>query len=144
MFNKQQLCDIEARLGKLELAALSSDDSELRAAHDSLDEDLSQLRTLFEDRLKRLTIAVADGIEHIDRKEKRIDATVGRARAQLAEHDLTSPGLDAEASEIQLVDGAGSEEQGVPAVREEVAGLAEAPSSVPGVTRAQLRAIRGM
>jgi len=144
VFNKEQLCDIEGRLETLEASSGMDGTASLQPALDLLQDQFQSTTKRLEDELHRLLLAVAEGIEKVERKENRIDAVVGRARKELAEHGLESPGLEAEATELRLVDGAGSEEQGMPAVREELADYPDAPSSVPGVTRAQLRAIRGM
>lgn len=144
MFNKEQLCDIEGRLEILEAATGMDGAASLEAALKALETSLrSELRTQA-DQVKRLTLGLAEGIEKVERKERRIDAVIGRARKELADSGVESPALEAENTELRLVDGTGGEEQGVPTVREELANFADAPSSVPGVTKAQLRAIRGM
>jgi len=97
-----------------------------------------------ESKFKNLLQAVADGIERVDRSERRVIATLKRGRKELAEHGLESAGLEAEVAELQLVDGTGGEEQGMPAVREEVAADGGTPSSVPGVSVEQLLRARGL
>jgi len=144
MFRKQQLCDIEDRIEKLELASLSPDITELRLTNSTLSEEVGQIRALLDERIKRLTLAVAEGIEHIDRKEKRIDATITRARTQLKKQGLESDGLEAEAGQLRKLDGAGGEEQGLPAVREALAETQAQASSVPGVSLEQLHRARGI
>jgi len=91
-----------------------------------------------------LTLAVGEGIEKVERYERRIKATIQRAQKQLAERGLESPALDAEDRDLRLVDGAGSGERGVPTVPDEVAQSAEQASSVPGVTLEQLQRARGL
>jgi hypothetical protein len=73
-------------------------------------------------RMNELTMAVAEGIQHVDRAERRVKATVARARKQLEEHGLESPGLEAEWAEVRDGNGDGGEERGVQPVREEVGG----------------------
>jgi hypothetical protein len=72
-------------------------------------------------KIELLTRAVAEGIEHVDRSERRVRATVARARRELAESDHVSPGLEAEWHDLRDFDGEGSETVGVPPVRENVA-----------------------
>jgi hypothetical protein len=72
-------------------------------------------------RMKELTTAVAQGIEHVDRSERRVRATVARARRELEEHGVVSPGVEAEWAELRGEDGERSEGGGMQPVREEVA-----------------------
>ena len=95
------------------------------------------------EKLKTLTFAVAEGIERTGRAERRIHATVKRARKELAEHGYESPGLEVEAAELRLVDGGGSADDTLPIVPEGVEPLQEAPSSIPGVSAETLRRARG-
>jgi hypothetical protein len=91
------------------------------------------------DELERLKAAVAEGIAHVERTESRIAGVVGRAQKELRRFGIRHPGVEAEAEQLQLVDGAGGDGRGVPAVSED---MANAPSSVPGVSRAQLMKAR--
>lgn len=85
----------------------------------SLDALSSQVGDLRE-RMDRLTIAVAEGIEHVERAERRVRATVARARRELSEDGVAHPGLEAEHAQLRDGDGDGGEERGVQPVREEV------------------------
>jgi len=96
-----------------------------------------------EERIKRLTVAVDEGIERVGRSERRINATVARARKELKKLGYEDPGLEAEAAELRLVDGGGGEGGELPEVREGVE-PADAPSSIRGVSAAQLRRVRGI
>jgi len=102
--------------------------------------DHAEIRQLQEE-FGVLRMAVAEGIEHVERVERRIQATVRRARKELAEEGVEHPGLEAEASELQLIDGGGSDRAWVPPVPENVGG---AESSIPGVTQEQIRRVRGV
>ncbi len=95
-------------------------------------------------RLEVLTLAISEGIANVDRAEKRVRATVARARAQLAEQGVVSAGVEAEHSELQQVDGEGSEPAQLQLVPENVAPAVEgdAPSGIPGMTLAQVEQIR--
>ena len=81
-------------------------------------------------RLRTMTHAVAEGIERTDRAERRIKATVRRARAEFAEYDVEHAGLEAEAGELRLLDAGGSDGRRVPTVREEVEEAPEPPTSI--------------
>lgn len=94
-----------------------------------------------EERIDSLRLAVSEGIQHVDRAENRIKATVARAQKKLEEHGYESPGLDAEALQLRLVDGGGSEESELPPVHPSVEGT---PSSIPGVTLEELQRARGL
>ncbi len=113
---------IEALRTALEaLERLVSQETEVRRqlASDALD-TRAQLEA-HEARFQDLTFAVSEGISKVERAENRIRATIRRARAELEEHGSYSPGLDAEAQELRIVDGKGSVEESVQPLREEVA-----------------------
>jgi len=74
-----------------------------------------------EARINHLTLAVAEGIQHVDRAERRIAGVVARSRKLLRESGLESPGLEAEAHDLRLLNGGGGEAEGVPPVSEVVA-----------------------
>lgn len=93
---------------------------------------------------KDFTFALSEGIERTDRAERRIAATVKRARDKLAESGFSDAGLDAEADGLQLVDGDRSEDVRVQGVPAEVAAVASDASSVKGVPLATMRRLRGM
>jgi len=123
-------------------AAESSAESRMHA--DALEE--------FDRRLVQITLAVAEGIERVDRAERRIRSTVKRARAQLAEQGFESDALEAENQEIRLLDDRRSEEDGMPPLRLDV-GEAGAefgeqqhpqPKGIPGhFSQEVLKALRG-
>lgn len=117
--------------------------TELRTQSDAL-EDLDR-------RVVQVTLATAEGIERVDRAERRIRSTVQRARKELAEHGFESDGLEAEASEIRLVDVARGADDGVPPLRLDV-GETDAfgeqqhpqPKGIPGhFSQEVLTALRG-
>ncbi len=85
--------------------------------------------------------AVAHGIEDVERVNNRISATIRRTKTQLAEQGLESPALDAEAAQLRVIDGGGSDDGGLPPVQEDVA---EVQSSIPGVSAAVLAKVRGL
>jgi len=84
-------------------------------------------------RMVELTLATSEGIERVERAERRIRATVARARKELAAEGFESPALEAEAAELRLVDGNGSEELGVQPLREDVEPSGPPPGfGIPG------------
>lgn len=85
--------------------------------------------------------AVALAIEQEDRREKRIKATVRRARKELRDQHLEDPALDAEWEQLQLVDD--PEEAPWPDADDVAVGDDDEPSSVKGVSRSLLRRARG-
>jgi len=96
------------------------------------------------EKVKRLVGAIDEGIARVDRSEKRISATLARARKELKKRGYEDAGIEAEANEFRELDGAGSEEQGMPAVRDALAEAASQASSVRGVTTEQLQKVRGL
>lgn len=103
----------------------ASEASAASRSHDDALEDLDR-------RIVTLTLATAEGIERVDRAERRIRNTVQRARKELAAEGFESPGLEAEAAELRLVDGSGGEEEGLPPVREGVVPDEPQPAGIPG------------
>ena len=107
----------------------------------ALDMDVRPDITRLEAQMIELRMAVAEGIQHVERVEKRIKGTIRRARKEFADEGYEHAGLEAENSELQHLDGTGGPEGGMLPMPEE---LGEAQSSIPGVTVAQLRTIRGV
>lgn len=150
----QRLSGIETRLERLEttptfefdlqtiettLKAVRADLERLSRYVDSHDDAVEELKGQNKDFL----IALSEGIERTDRAERRVKATVARARKELKARGYEDPGLDAEAYELREVHGEGSEEQGVLPMRTAVAEPHEDPSSIRGVSRGQLRRVTG-
>ncbi len=133
---QEQLASILARLDALESAPRLPLHAEL------FDPRLDALETGF-DRItsdfKATNFAVSEGIERTDRSERRIHATIKRARKELGKLGYEDPGLEAEAHELQLIDGGGGDGGRLPEVPEDVAPGTQEPSSIPGVTADQLR-----
>jgi hypothetical protein len=92
-------------------------------------------------RHRYLTLAVAEGIKHVERAENRIRATIGRARKELEEVGVEHPGLEAEYAELSVLDGGGGQSAPMPQMHENVV---PTQSSVPGVSPDQLRRVRGL
>lgn len=90
-----------------------------------------------------ITAAVAEGITRVDRSERRVKASIKRARRQLADLGLVDDGLEAEAGELLEGDEQPSRAREVPPVQPPVEDPDETPSSIPGVTLGQLRRARG-
>jgi len=133
---QEQLASILTRLEGLESAPRLPLHSELTEPRlDALETGFDRLLSDF----KATNFAVSEGIERTDRSERRIHATIKRARKELGKLGYEDPGLEAEAHELRLIDGDGGADGGVPAVPTEVAEVESAPSSIPGVTAEQLR-----
>jgi len=92
--------------------------------------------------LKEYKIALAEGIERVDRSERRIKATVARARKELEARGYKDPGLDAEDYQLRLLDGVGSAEGNLQPVRDAVGADTPLRSGIPGLSGAELQAIR--
>jgi len=88
--------------------------------------------------VKELTVAVDTGVNRVQRSENRVRAIVQGARKELAEAGFEHPGVEAEASELQPVDGTGGEPERVPAVPADVEDD-YTPSTIPGVTMGEFR-----
>lgn len=111
--------------------------SELEGAVGGLDAQYTHVQNQMDD----LKLAVAHGIEHVDRVENRIRAVVRRAKEQLEEAGVTVPGMEAETRQLQLLHEGGGIEEGVPAMHEDVAGFD--PTDLPGTWRDEDRAVMG-
>jgi len=105
----------------------------------------------FDRRLVQITLAVAEGIERVDRAERRIRSTVKRARQELATQGYESDGLEAENEEIRLVDAPGGEDEGVQPLRLDMGEAGEGiltpehpqPKGIPGhFSQEVLKALR--
>jgi len=128
------------------LTALSRRDADLQQDIETNGRDLTELSEHidgYDAWRKELVIAVSEGIERTDRAERRVKATVARARKQLETLGYDDPGLEAEAVELRLLDGDGSATGGVSPVPAEVANAPEESSSVRGVPLETLKRARG-
>jgi len=149
---------IFARLEHLEATPSSHLDlqdlaTRLDAFRVGLDERLGGVETRFDalesvieeqaTKIKLLTFGVEEGIQRTSRAERRIHATVKRARKELAEHGYESPGLEVEAETLRLVDGGRSAESEVPKLPTGVEPPVEEASSINGVSAEELRRVRG-
>lgn len=162
---QDQRGDVEAHVLELwkviegisaEVRALSGLPAELEACRSLVNDavalarnalDASQLARVHEDRLNNVTLAVAEGIQHVERAEARIRATVGRARRELRDAGLASPGVEAEAAQLFLDDGTQGPREGVPPVRADVEDITQFDDNehtgIPGMTRGQIRRMYG-
>lgn len=95
-----------------------------------------------ESRSKTFTIALAEGIERVDRSERRIKATVTRARKELGERGLRDPGLEAESFELFPEHGEGGGGGEMSPVPEQVDPALPKASSIRGVPLATLHRVR--
>jgi len=133
---REQLGGYLARLERIESAPTPVDRvTNLEALASAQEREIEQLNQ----KNKELTFAVSEGIERTDRAERRIRNAIQRARKELGKLGYEDPGLEAEASELRLVDGEGSGDGGLPAVPEEVAEVGPEASSIKGVSAELLR-----
>ena len=133
---REQLGGYLTRLERVESAPTPGDRvTNLEALTVQLDKWISEQSQ----KIKDLTFAVSEGIERTDRAERRIRNAIQRARKELAARGFDDPGLEAEDHELRVVDGDGGGDGGLPAVSAEVEQVEAAPSSIRGVTAAQLR-----
>ena len=101
----------------------------------SLESDIDFINT----KIKTLTLGIEEGIERVGRAERRIHATVKRARKELSEHGYESPGLEVEAETLRHLDGDGGGDGAVRSLPEGVEPPVEAASSINGVSAETLR-----
>lgn len=92
-------------------------------------------------RFETLTQAVADGISHTKRAEKRVQKTVTSARRLIRESGLEHAAIDAEFEELHDGDEGGSAPEELPAVQEVLE--FDGPSGIPGLSRSELATMRG-
>jgi len=103
---------------------------------------IRELNTSVEDLsgdLASLKLAVAEGIERVDRAERRIRASVRRARKELLERGLVDDGLEAEDAQLREADGDGGDDDGLQLVQEELGQASDEASSIRGVSLEALR-----
>jgi len=131
----QQIEELRAALLPIFQAEIAS----IEARFDGFETGLEEI----ERKMKNLTIASAEGIERVERYERRINATVQRARKQLAEQGIESSGLEAEAADLRIIDGGRSEDSEVSALPAGLEPPSERASSVKGVPAATLARVRG-
>jgi hypothetical protein len=79
-----------------------------------------------------LTLAVDEGIRHVDRAENRVRAVIRRAREKLEEHGIEYGAIEAEAAEIRERDAGGGGTRGVLPMPASVGSDRQAPPGVPG------------
>ena len=148
---KKVLDSIFQRLDALESApppppppvpTLSPDDPELLGIQRKLDL-LDGMWESSDRKVKEYAIALSEGIEREERRERRINATVARARKELRESGVEHAGLEAEAGDLRKVDGDGGHGTEVLHLPEPVEEPAEVPSSIRGVPASTLRRVRG-
>ncbi len=129
---------IEATLSAIR-EGLSSTFEAADARFDGLESAVEEVTV----RLKATNFAVSEGIERTDRAERRIHATIKRARKEFKARGYEDPGLEEEAYQLRLVDGDRGADGELPTVPESVGEGAEVPSSIKGVPAETLRRVRG-
>lgn len=144
----KSLGQVGRRVDALEglVSRLSADTKAIQTAVPPAYDDRAVLQALdqLEERMNVLREAVAEGIERVDRSERRIAQVVRRAKERYEE----DPGVEAEYRQLQgeLLpgDGAGGDRGGLQHVSEAVEGRRLDTRSVPGiVTDEMIRRITG-
>lgn len=111
------------------LRRASGPELELGPLEARLDEHAGGINSLMErledqeERTRAQTLAISEGIEHVDRAERRVRAAVARARKRMADLGYEDEGLEAEAQGIRELDGEQRELEGMQPVPEGVEGL---------------------
>lgn len=110
------------------LRRASKGDLELGPVLARLDEHAAGINALMErledqeEKTRGQTLAIAEGIEHVDRAERRVRAAVARARKRMADLGYEDEGLEAEAKGIRELDGEQRELEGMQPVPDGVEG----------------------
>jgi len=89
-----------------------------------------------EDCMQLLTQAVADGIDHVDRNEKRVRGIVTGAKRRFEAAGFIDPGVEAEIDTLPELNGQLSVAEELSAVPEDL-GATGPPAGVPGVVPAE-------
>lgn len=120
------------------------DDRQLRHELEELERQTAALRADYVQWQGDINLAVAEGIKHVERAENRIKATIRRAREELEEGGISSPGLDAEALELFGRDEGGGGSRGMQPVPAHVDRDLDDLSAFPGAWHPEhIRALRG-
>jgi len=89
------------------------DDGDVWTALEGVANEIPGLRAEYAEFKAMVTTAVAEGIQHVERAENRIKATVRRARRELEDGGVRSPGLEAEARDLFDDDAGGGPSEAV-------------------------------
>jgi len=108
------------------------DDGDVWTALEGVANEIPGLRAEYAEFKAMVTTAVAEGIQHVERAENRIKATVRRARRELEDGGVRSPGLEAEARDLFDDDAGGGPSEAVPPVHDHVGGSPAWVAAVPG------------
>ena len=94
-------------------------------------------------RIDDLTVAVSEGVNNVQRSERRVRAVVTSARRELADAGYSHAGLEAEAGELRDIHADSGNGEEVPAVPESVDQPGQDQRSVvPGVSVRQMQLAR--
>lgn len=117
-----------------ELEELQAQVRRIRSRLDELEETASSDLESMDDRLKVLTIAIEEGIERVDRSERRVRAVVQRAQRRFADEGYVDAGIEAEAAHLQHLDEGERGAEGMQTVHEglDERGPAFDPTGIPG------------
>lgn len=119
------------RVGELELLL-----EDYKAHRDFFEKALEELATAVDENSSELqdhTKAIAEGIEHVDRSERRVRAAVRRAEKRLEEAGYVDPALEGEVEGLRRLDAEERGAEGMHAVSADVEpGPAYDYSDLPG------------
>jgi hypothetical protein len=93
---------LEERLGAVEKALEGLSSADIRPYDDRA---VRQAIDALADQLQDQTLAIAEGIERVDRSERRVRSAVARAQKRLSDAGYEDEGVEAEAVQLQFLDG---------------------------------------
>ena len=133
---------LQAILGTLEALLDSLGAFETRESPQRDPEQHNHMNVL-EAKLADLTLAVSEGVNNVQRSERRVRAVVTSARRELADAGYSHAGLEAEAGELRDIHADSGNGEEVPAVPESVDQPGQDQRSVvPGVSVRQMQLAR--
>jgi hypothetical protein len=93
---------------------------------------LERLESALEAQRAELTLAIDEGITHVDRAERRVRAVIQSARRRMESAGYVDEGLEAESAQLQLLHGGGGDGEGLQPVPADVGRPLSGPPGVPG------------
>lgn len=107
-------------------------DTPSEASFEALWKSLEELEDRTKDAIAKLTQAVANGIDHVDRNEKRVRGIVVGAKRRFEAEGYVDPGVDAEADTLPLVHEPGGEGEHLPTLSDGVEASPNPFQGIPG------------
>ena len=133
---------LEGILGHMRALVEAMERFERRESADVDPEQHNHMNVL-DAKISDLTLAVSEGVNNVQRSERRVRAVVTSARRELAEAGYSHAGLEAEGGQLRDLDAESGNGEQVPAVPEVVDEPDQAQHSVvPGVSVRQMQLAR--